>query len=467
MSGIKLFFIGTLFSFCLFLPSLNVFFTNDDFFHLSISRAAGFTGVLSFFNPVRGPENLKLYRPLTTQLYYWISLTFFNHHSLPLHIISFCFLFMIGLLIYLIAASLSESYLVGGIAAYYYLISAVHFGHLYYTGTFQELGLALFYLSSTLLFIKKKHFISFVLFVLALLSKETAVMLPMIHVVIHLFLKRKPADLLKLLLPYVVILLIYAFFRIGFYGFATGDSYQWELSPKIFNTVIWYGLWSLNLPEMFLDFIGPGLHLNPNLLKFWGQNVFWIVSVFSLFIGQIIFALFKYNFKQNISLIIFSVFWFLITLGPLLFLPWHKFSYNLTVPLFAVSLMVGSIAASVSKSFRIILLVTVFFLSFRTVDLTRKTSWITSGQATAARFDSYFRSELAFLPGGARLVFYDSPADKVLPWSPAMVLKNILSDNNYFKVFADKPFTAEYLPAPPDRILPDQKLIPARQFLGY
>jgi hypothetical protein len=72
--------------------------------------------------------------------------------------------------------------------------------------------------------------------------------------------------------------------------------------------------------------------------------------------------------------------------------------------------------------------------SYLTLSLTRTTNWITTGANTAKRVYDYFAiNQNKYL--GKTIVFYDTPADSGLPWSPTQVVKVVLSGNNFFYVF--------------------------------
>jgi hypothetical protein len=475
--------VGLFTALLMFLPAFSNFYTHDDFFHFSISSAKTLPEFLNFFNLLRPPSGFGWYRPLTTQVFYWLGLNLFSLHPVPLRLLLFINFFAVVVLVWRLARKISASDRIAGIAAFLYAVSATHYAHLYFFSV-QELGLALFYLLSHLFFLdyldsgrRKYYFLSLLTFVISLTCKEWAVTLPFSLAAVGLlwYLRRKVAGLkpaVLLLLPYLLILCGYFYLRFRFYGFAQGDSYVWDISPRIFNTLAWYAAWALNLPEMFVDFIGPGLHLNPNLLRFWGRETLLIAVLFLGLIGQLVYLFYK-SARKLISdrglYLLFYIFWFVITLTPVLFLPWHKFSFYLTVPLFGVVMFIASVLdwSAASGRLRKILLLNFFFLAVATLSLTVRTNWISSGAATAARVNRYVQANLSVWSSGTVLVFYDTPADASLPWSPSGVLKTVLSDNNYFRVFTAGRISAAYLSAPPDKISSDWVPLPARQFLGY
>jgi 4-amino-4-deoxy-L-arabinose transferase-like glycosyltransferase len=463
-------------SFIIYFPSLFGFYTNDDFFHLSISRAESLRDFLNFFNLAKGPEGLGVYRPLTTHVFYFLGWKLFNLNPMGLHIVSFLIFFLVIYLVYKFTLMLTKKENIGLISAFLYATSATHFGHLYYLAT--ELHLILFFLITVICFMnfleKKKikfYLFSIIAFGLTFLSKENAVVLPFVFVLIYLFLRyQKRVEvsvkrLIALLIPYFLILAGYAYMRFFHYGFVTGDSYIWDFSIKrAVNTLGWYGLWSFNLPEMLVDFVGPGLHFNPNLFKYWSSQIIPILILFVVEILSILYVILKSKIlnRKSLSIILFSVAWFVITLSPVLFLPLHKFTFYLTLPLFGVVLMLSYLLEKRNSLTIILFCILWVSTSILTLNLTRQTNWITQGEATARRVYDYIQNNRGNLVGKT-IVFCDTKGDESLPFSPTATLKNVLSNNNFFQVFYKGEITVEY----GGKSEANPILVHSRQFLGY
>ena len=383
----KLLFVFLL-SFIIYFPSLFTFYTHDDFFLLKISKANSLGEFFNFFNFTQGPEGLGVYRPLTTQAFYFLSNSVFNLHPLALHIISFATFFLVIYLVYKLVNMIVKNNSIAFLAAFLYATSATHYGHLYYLANYQELGLAVFCLLAVVLFIKfisvgniKYYFLSVIAYILALLSKETAVIIPGILVLVYGLLKFRKEKILPVkkfalaLSSFVIILLAYLYFHFFLYGLAQGESYIWDFSPRFVNTLFWYGLWSFNLPEMLVDFVGSGFRFNPNLFRFWSKE---IIPIFLLFgtvtalISYLVIKVRKKLKKKDFQIILFSLAWFVLALIPVLFLPLHKFTYYLTLPLIGVVLVISYLIekAKATNSFRLVFASIWVVLSFSTLQLT-------------------------------------------------------------------------------------------------
>ncbi len=465
-------------AFILFFPSLKNFYTNDDFFHLRISQINSVKEFFNFFNLVKSPEGWGLYRPLTTQVFYFLTIKFFNLNPVPLHIISFLTFFAIIFLVAEFARIVTKNKDVALLSAFLYATSATHFGHLYFLGAYQELGMTLFFLLSVISFIKfekrdsYEHLIFSVLFfVFALMSKETAVILPFILILIHLFFlfsKEKVKNFKQFMIsiaPFLILLSIYLFMRFKYYGFAQGDSYLWDFSiKKTLNSLVWYKIWSLNVPETLVDFVGPGLKLNPDLLKYWGSE---FKIIFSLFAAQILVLCISivYKFKiifKDWKIYLFSIFWFTVTLVPVLFLPVHKFTYYLTLPVIGIVICISSLLIN-NKVNKIILIFMLIWIgnSYLTLRLTRETNWITQGAKTSQNVLNYLEKDRNKYTN-KDVIFYDTKVDAGLPFSPTLIVKTSLSDNNFFEVFFKDIRNVNYLTGE-DEV----GNVKSRQFIGY
>ncbi len=449
-----------------FFLSAGQFYTHDDFFLLKISHLSSVLDFISFFSPFSGPDGLGMYRPLTIQVYYSLAANLLLAYPVTLRLLSLAFLLATTYLVIRLAGVL-VSFPASRVAGFLYLLSASHFAHLSYPATFQELGMTVFVLSGLLTLLTRPG-LSILFMFLALLSKETAIVFPVLVGLLYLFFATFRSSigsvrrLILLQFGYAVILAVYAYFRFFHYGFATGDSYSWEISSSIVNTLFWYLLWSFNTPEFLVDYVGPGANINPNLFLFWGREVLAIIGLLGISVALLLTKI----RRMNLHLGFFAFTWFAVSLGPLLFLPWHKFAFYLTLPLVGLVIFISDFICRKFDIASRVFLIAYSFLFIITWSLTLKTHWIPRGQAIAARVHSYVSENLTQI-SGTTLVFYDDLSDKSLPWSPAETLKTTLSDSNYFRVFYPGFASVVYLKELPDKISPGMQLIPARQFLGY
>ncbi len=482
----KLIFFGiVLITLILYLPSFNVFYTNDDFFLLKISQANNISEFMNFFNFTKGPDGLGMYRPLTIQVFYFLAHSLFNLNPFPMHVVVFIVFTLLLYSIFLLSRKLFGYLKVKNkdnpslLVVFLYAMSATHFGHMYYLATFQEVAMTLFSVVCIyyyLNFLDNKNitsiFLSFMMFVLALLSKENAVVIPGLLFSTYLFRQIAVKDkivlvnVVKQLAPFAILLSIYLYFHFFVYGLATGDSYVWDFSiRKILNTLSWYLLWSFNIPEMFVDFVGPGLKINPNLMKYWADETTAIVLGFLIIVLTmgIVFIKTKTS-KQLLSLLLFSGMGFVVSLVPVLFLPIHKFTFYLTLPLVFITMNVAYLLIERNKLLVYVFVVSWLFTSYNTLCLTNKTHWITRGQEIAQEVNKFITTNILEFEGKS-LVFVDTQEDEPLPWSPTEIVKTALSNQNYFDVYFPKQFITITYSETSNEIIPNA--IHSRQFLGY
>ena len=470
-------------SFLLFYPSLFNFFTHDDFFHFKIAQVNNISEFLGFFNLFASPFSWGFYRPLTTQVFYSLGSEVFSKNPFWMHVASFIVFGGVIYLVYKLLFILFANKYLAFLSSLLYATSASHFGHLYFLGAFQELGLGLSFLSSLFFFVKflkigKRFslFLSLSLFAASLASKETAVVLPLVLILVSIYLilsKKTKISFLriaKFISPYLLILAVYLYLRIFHYGFATGESYIWSFSPRIFNTLFWYTLWSFNLPEMLVDYVGPGFKINPNLLLFWQKEVTRILVAVLIAASCLIYLVCKSlkNFKrQDYFIFALGFLWFGATLVPVIFLPWHKFTFYLTLPLVGIAFAVANLLMFYKNNLFIILFFLSFlFTSFFTLDLTVKTHWITRGAAISRRVYDYFslvgkKNDDKFL-----IEFYNTDYDADLPWKPSDLVSDSISGNNFFEVFFKDNFRLADGENYGDPVRKTLK-VRARDFLGY
>jgi hypothetical protein len=451
-----------------YFPSLSGFYTNDEFFLLKVARVSSVKDFLNFFSLVKDSAGLGAYRPLTLRAYYFLTVQFFNLNPIPLHIISFITFFTDIFLVGYLTKLLTKNIKIAALCTFLYATSVTHFGQLYYLGAFQELFLGLTFLTSVIFSVKRKLVLSILFFILALMSKESAVVLPLVLVIVYFYLKAEKRvkistrELILSLLPYFIILAAYLFLHFRYFGVVKGDSYVWNFSPmRALNTLAWYFLWSLNLPEMLVDFFGPGIRLNPNLMRYWSGQ---IVPIFVLFSAEVVvaaYAFFGTKFSKGARRVwVFHILWFLATLLPVLFLPLHKFSFYLVLPLFAITFFLSYIFHNQKPAVYILFCIVWTALSLSTLRLTLQTNWITQGTKVASRVYVYFQRNQNTL-ASRNIVFVDTPADSNLPWSPTATLKTVLSGKDFFDVFYPSLSSHIHYSGTGD------VTIKSRQFLGY
>ena len=271
----------------------SLYFSQDDFFHLRVSQTNGslkeFLDLFSFRSfSERG--GIYFYRPIFREGLFNLFYQTFGFNPVPFRIFQLAIHLVNTLLVYKLFRLLTKKAILPFVAALVFGISAANIGVLsYLAGGIQASGMTLFLLTSAFLFLMNRKLSAFLFFVLALGSHELAISYPLILAGLILT-KEKLGNkfftrLAKELWPYILVVGLFLYFQVKVIGLPIAETeYGFSFSiSRVLNSYVWYLAWSIGLPEMLLDFIGPGLKLNPNLMAFWG-NYFKII--YNLPIGE-------------------------------------------------------------------------------------------------------------------------------------------------------------------------------------
>lgn len=425
------------------LPSLNTYFSGDDFFHLKISQMNNLGDFFSFFSFDKNNQSASFYRPLTTQVFFSFGQKLFGLNPVGYHLFSLITFAVVLLLVYLLAKKITKKENIALLALFFYAFSTSHFTPLYYLSAFQELGMAAFYFAGLIFWTKylesnrlKYLLFTILLFAGSLLSKEMAVTFPLLAGVILLYKKKQ-----KLFLPLLSLVLIDIFYlalRLGRFGWVAGDSYVWDISPQIINTVSWYLAWSIGFPEMFLDFIGPKLSISNKLLLYYNWQTKVILSSILAFVLLCILAIIRTKKNLVRSLVSDSFFFlscFIIALIPVIFLPWHKFPLELTIPLFGVSLFLGNLFSKHSRLFVFLAGALFLVLNLASYVLTYQNHWVIRRGEVARKVNNYFQEKYPFFPLGKEIYFYNNSAFITAGWGASKHIWISISGSDALNVF--------------------------------
>lgn len=434
-------------SLLLFSPALGAFYTHDDFFHLKISDAKSIADFFGYFDLTKNLTGYGVYRPLSTQTFYMLAWKLYNLNPIGQRIISIVFFFILIYLVYKLAKTITENQKLSLIAAFIYSTSSTHYLQIYFLSLFQELSVAVFTLLSVILHVKylenikiSKLILSTTCFLLALMCKETALVIPLLIILVYL-LRNSHSRTLKVrrlffsLMPIGLVIVLYVYMRIFYFGFPKGDSYVWDFSVlRSINTILWYCLWSLNIPEMLVDFVGPGLRVNYGQLTYWKYYYLAILisnfAIFFIFLENII----KIFNKKFVKIGVFCTLWFIFSLLPVMFLPWHKFSYYLTIPIMGISIFMSYLISKSKKPILYLFFLLWMISSTSNVFLLEKSYWIPNGSKISKRIYKHLKINEKYYKGH-KVVFYDRDEDRDTSWQPTETIRDVLSGEDFFEVF--------------------------------
>lgn len=427
-----------------YIPSLFTFFSGDDWAHMRVSQIINFQEFFNFFSFIHNPQSLTFYRPLPQQLFFFLFNRVFEINAFPYHLfVLICFGISLYLL-YKLAKKLNFSDIQANLSVFVYGIAVANFPRIYFLSAFQDVLLPLFVIASLILFLNKKYLWSILFFVLSLMSKETAVVTPFLLLGL-IFLTKK--NKIKNTIPYFAITLLYLFLRFKYFGGAEGDSYIYDFSvKKMFNTLFWYGVWTLGAPEILVDYVSSGLKIVP---KFFTDFPIWS-TVILIELGSLVSLLFislatlKKQIVSNIRLIFFCLFIFLISLIPVIFMPWHKFTHALSLPMVGSSLFLGFLFADRKIIFRLFLIC--YIITNLSMNLFLYPRHYSVNRALISeKVFQYFSTNYSTPPINSYFVFTNNKLSRNEGNNQSKELSFALSQSDFFKVFfQDRNFKVYY-----------------------
>ncbi len=373
--------------------ALGNFFFQDDFFNMLLANSQSLGDAFNIFKaPVL---DFKFYRPLTTQLFWRLGQNLFGLQPLGYHLIAFGFFLVNILLVFWLVKLLCRNDGLAVLTSFFYAFSGSHFYRLFFLSQIQELALATFGLL-TVIFYLRGSWLFLAGFLLALASKETAVVIPPVLFFADWLWQKKIKW--PLLGASLMVVALYVIARLKFFGFASGEAYAFNFNPKqILNNYFWYGLWGLGLPEAYVNiklFKLP-LLINPAIFTefgLWGNRV---LGMFAGFFGLLSLGLarmwensrdrWRRIREEPVNILIFGVVFFVVFLLPVAFYPFHKFAYSLTLPLCGLALILAVVVRNLSRQMIVLACFIYLLLSFSALNFNISNHWSVKRAVAAER----------------------------------------------------------------------------------
>jgi hypothetical protein len=345
----------------LYFPLLRTFFWSDDWYILALSQISSIGEFLRFFSFHASEYATPVYRPLSTEAFYFAMRSLFGLNPVPYHIVAFIVWAVGAFMLYKL---LSEIFGKGKsnivlVALTLFVFSASHFTRLAYISAFQEI--LMFTCTVSMLYIiqgkTKWHLLcALMLFVTALLSKESAVIGPILIVLIQWFKDdyRVHRAHYSRYVSFFLLLGIYMYLRFVVRGVAgAGSEYAWDFDLlRAVHTSAWYKLWSLGIPEFIIDYAGDGARLIPRFWTDFGTVGKVFVGGSLVTVGYIggacVYGLFRGGVK-GIKDVGFGALWYIAGLLPVIFLPTHKFALGQSVALIGLCIVIAVLMCRLPK----------------------------------------------------------------------------------------------------------------------
>lgn len=405
----------------IYFPSLKYGFAQDDFIHLSAGQARSFGDFLSFFNPKSQYPDIFFYRPLGTQVYFFINSNLFGLNPLPFRTEALTLHLINSLLFFLIVKKLLKNNYLSLISTLFYTISSIHFLSLYYISAFQQIIKTFFLLLSLILFLNylqtrsRIFFISSLLtFTFSLLSKETSIVFPLLLFPLEIL--RRQSDKLRKIIkdtsmlstPYFLIIVIYGLLRLsGFQSIFTTGDYRTTFSLfEIAQNLKWYLIWSLGLPEI-LSTISS---LKPQTLLQFGHDLpFGNMVLLLSFIFIILFSITVARTKLPDNRVLLSaLFLFLIPLLPMLIIYQHRYPHYLDLSFLGLLPLISWYLVNNQvwkKTLSGVIILAFILLQIFSLKLSEATHWSTHRAQVADFYHQSLKEKYPDLASGKKIIF--------------------------------------------------------------
>jgi len=441
-----------------FYNAFHINFFADDYFFLQISRAHTIGDFIHFYSPIRDYS----YKPLASETFYFI-LHLLNNNVFLGHLIMFVTYFVGLFYLYKIIILLTNNKYLAKLTVFMYGVSFVHVFQLYWFGTYQEIALFCFLTISFYHFVRKKYALSILFFVFASLCKETAAL-------------------------YAPFLFLFTFFRDkGKFWFiyktsldhiTTLDNYKinWNLK-LLMNNSMWYGLWGIGFPNFMSDYFSSifskpspvfwDIIKSHDIKIYFDQLIIYLLLFTCSLMGYLFFN--KKELKKYTFLLIFSLFGFLLFLGPILLFP-HKWMIRLTMPLIFVSLFQANFIFDLfrknllTKAIAIILIVLYFSWNFYGIKTHESSSLYLLENDIYIKSSRYFLTHKNKIENKRYVFFKDDTKNKSNIFKNSQKLKLSFHDQSFLDhFFPSYKLTAVYnfesSKIPPNAFIVDTNLL--------
>ena len=426
---------------------IGVFKDDYSFFHLN--KVQTIFDFFKFFSPIRDYP----YRPLPSNLFYYI-LNLSGQNIVFGHVVVFITYFIGLVLLYKIIKSVTKNSTLSRLST---IIYALHFSHvfqLYWLATFEEILLFTSLAASFYSYLKKKIPLSIAFFLVALLSKETA-MLYVPFLIAFEVLKQKRLGLkenkLHLSIFAIIVLIFYlTLYRYNLTYVTSLDNYKIELTNiKLFlNNAMWYLAWSLGVPSFMPDVMKsiflPPLPVFKKYLEDPATRIYFYVLIPFLSLVILSFVSLCFIMRKKIlklaGITLTFFFFFYTFLGPMLFFR-HKWMVRLTLPYIFVAIFIAWIILQLKKQggfFKFLAgsTLAIFFLStIIGIKVHESSSTYLLETSITSHMQKYFKNFGEKIIKYQYVYFRDSKEYKVNFWKTSEKLKVSFQDQDFLDYY--------------------------------
>jgi hypothetical protein len=310
------------------------FFFQDDWVHLSQVFNKKFIEVAAYFNLFQQNQldRANFFRPLSTRLYFWLSYKLFGLWPLGYFLVnSLLFLAISYLMFIFLQKLLSKKQAIW--ALFFYCFSLAHFTYFSHITLAEVLWLGVFSWLAILSWLNQKRFWAGIWLLLALMTRESALIIPIWILIYELWWKkRKFSKTFKKTAWLWLITGVYVVARSFIYGWPEDKGvYALAWGKHTLSNLFKYGQWNLNL-------VGWLNKMTPLSVIGWlGILILACLGLKSLLDLK--------KESKDIRRLIWGVGWWLIWLLPVMFFKSHRDPWNLILAAGGMALILGVVVA--------------------------------------------------------------------------------------------------------------------------
>lgn len=380
-------------------------FFQDDFIKIYLGWFDSFSDVLNLFQTYSRYPFLA-FRPITDSFFGFIILYVFHLNAVWTHAVFFLVHGLNLLLLQRLLNQFIENKKIVLLSVFFYAVSSIHFGTLYWlTANYMLFGTCILLSILTLIMKYRRTMhaghiagISF-LYLLLLLSNEGLLLFPFLLLFLHRVRRIENAGTL-----FVSLLTVSGgifLFRLWYSPFRSLPDYALGSPLEIVRTVLWYTYRVWNIPESIKQMDGV---LRMLVMLFVGFTIVLTVA------GLV--ACIRRRSPKTIRVFMLGIAWFFLFGMPHFLLPHHLSPYYLhtaAIGFFLVqALLISQFLHHASTVNRVLLTAFCFFTmltGFLNVHFYHTTHWIVWRASIADRYISQTKKLYPTLPKGATVVF--------------------------------------------------------------
>jgi len=313
--------------------ALDHYFYFDDFVFLERSTISSPSDLIEFFSVELNQRGLldknHSYRPISTNLFFGLGQLAFGFNPKAFHLLNLLTLAANAMLVALLLCRLGVRTGTGVAFALVYALSSVNFESQLWISVIQELSASFFLLMALLVYVcpevrgRARTFGSVGLYVIALLCKEMAVTLPALLLLWELVVERTTVrGAVHATAPFWFVSAIYVTLYSIFFDIPEAGPYAVLIGGFVLENLARYARWSAEALFLTSD---------------------WRALLLLVAISIAAFLVAPSRVRRSVVL---GLLWFLIALGPVIFLPNHSYDYYLVIPFIGLVIAAATLADS-------------------------------------------------------------------------------------------------------------------------